>query len=43
MHQTNLLTPSAADDDIEKIFEERQKRTLLEIERLTDGKPSKPH
>jgi hypothetical protein len=37
------LKPSAAYDDIEKIFEERQKRALLEIERLTDGKPPKPN
>jgi hypothetical protein len=48
--QTNQLKPSAADDDIEKIFEERQKRALLEIERLSadrdeygDGKPPKPN
>jgi hypothetical protein len=39
----NQLKPAAAYDDIEKIFEERQKRALLEIERLTDGKPSKPN
>jgi hypothetical protein len=48
--QTNQLKPSAADDDIEKIFEERQKRALLEIEGLSadrdeygDGKPPKPN
>jgi len=41
--QTNQLKPAAAYDDIEKIFEERQKRALLEIERLTDGKPPKPN
>jgi hypothetical protein len=32
--QTNQLKPTANDDDIEKIFEERQRRAILEIERL---------
>ena len=48
--RTNLLTPSAADDGIEKIFEERQRNALLEIERLNaawneygDGKTKKPN
>jgi hypothetical protein len=41
--RTNQLAPAAGNDDIEKIFEERQKRALLEIERLTDGKPPKPN
>jgi hypothetical protein len=48
--QTNQLKPSAADDDMEKIFEERQRRAILEIERLSaerceygGGKPPKPN
>jgi hypothetical protein len=48
--RTNQLKPAAADDDIEKIFEERQRRAILEIERLGaerdeygDGKPPKPN
>jgi hypothetical protein len=46
----NKLKPSAADDDMEKIFEERQRRAILEIERLSaerceygGGKPPKPN
>jgi hypothetical protein len=48
--RTNELKPSAADDDMEKIFEERQRRAILEIERLSaerceygGGKPPKPN
>jgi hypothetical protein len=44
--QTNRLKPTAADDGMEKIFEERQRKAILEIERLNaecyeygDGKP----
>ena len=36
--QTNQLTPAANDDAMEKIFEERQKRAILEIERLEAGR-----
>jgi hypothetical protein len=32
--RTNLLTPSAADDDMEKIFEERRLAAEAEIARL---------
>jgi hypothetical protein len=35
--QTNQLKPSAADDDMEKIFEERMATAKLEIERLNAG------
>jgi hypothetical protein len=48
--RTNELKPSAADDDMEKIFEERQRRAILEIERPSaerceygGGKPPKPN
>jgi hypothetical protein len=48
--QTNQLKPAAANDDIEKIFEERQRHAIKEIERLNaawneygDGKPPKPN
>ncbi|PNE09907.1 MAG: hypothetical protein CR217_17355 [Beijerinckiaceae bacterium] len=35
--RTNQLTPAANDDAMEKIFEERQRKALLEIERLNSG------
>jgi hypothetical protein len=48
--QTNQLKPAAGNDDMEKIFEERQRKAILEIERLSaedceygKGKPSKPN
>jgi hypothetical protein len=48
--RTGQLTPAANDDGMEKIFEERQRNALLEIERLNaawneygDGKTKKPN
>jgi hypothetical protein len=48
--RTNQLRPSAADDGIAEIIEERMAAAKLEIERLSadryeygDGKPPKPH
>jgi hypothetical protein len=39
--RTNLLTPSAADADMEKIFEERRAAAELEIARLDADKTPK--
>jgi hypothetical protein len=39
--RTNLLTSSAADDDMEKILEERLKMAELEIERMDEDRD--PH
>jgi hypothetical protein len=48
--QTNQLKPSAADDEIGELLEERRQRALLEIERMSaerneygDDESSKPH
>jgi uncharacterized small protein (DUF1192 family) len=48
--QTNQLKPSAADDDIGELLEERLRAAKAEIERLSaedceygNGKPSKPN
>ena len=43
LRTNQLAATNSHDDEIGKIFEERQKRALLEIERLTDGKPPKPN
>ena len=44
--KANHLLQKASDDDaMEKIFEERQRKALIEIERLGrgDSDPGKPH